>query len=325
MAKRSIVFPNPEQLVGYARKAGLTFDKLCETIEAELAQKPRTRKIVVRGPKQVVTIKLGRDSRKLKKQSFARVEFGVQAPHESETEKGVEREEDAGKASEPSIGDIVDEKNISDMSPAVKKGYNHTPWPLGKRKAKKPRYAIPEQKPNRFDRFLPDDCYERRKLFRDKWAQANKTHDWPSWLVGDYDNHFLAEMLLWVYPNLVTSEEDKHQAAITLEAVNVYLGGHKPSENSPLYGMKEKTIAKRVQRFLKNAEKSWGFQVFCQEFEAEYDRAEAADYMKESYEQAKAQGDLERIYELENLGYVPENESHDDVVKLWRKRLDDEE
>ena len=326
MAKRSTVFPSPEQLVAYARKAGLTLDELWKTIKAEVARRPRAHRIVIRGPKGVVTIKLRRDSRELKKQTFVRIDLGVQDPHKSETDENVEREEDAGNASEPSIRDIVDEKNLSDMTPAAKKGHNRTPWPLGEKEGKTPRYSIPDAKPNR---FLSDDYRERRKLFHDKWAQANRTHDWPSWLVCDYDNHVVAEILQWVYPNWFTSEEDKHQAAITLEAVNVFLRGHKPTENSPLYGVKEKSIARRVQRFLEDAEEWLELQAFIQECEAAFDRAEAAGYLKESSEHAKAEGDLGRINVLEkNFGYVPEDEFHgddDDVVRLWRKRLDDEE
>jgi hypothetical protein len=298
MAKRSIVFPSPEQLVRYARKSGLTVDRLWETFESQLVQQPRISKIIIRGPKQVVTIELKKDSRKLKKQTFAGAELGVQSSRGSETDKHVEREEDAGKASAPSIRDIVDQKNISDMSPAVKKGHNRTPWPVGKRKVKKPRYPIPEQKPNRFDRFLSDDCRERRELFREKWAEANRTHDWPSWLVCDYDDRFVVEILQYVYPNLFTSEKEKYQAAITLEAINVFLRGHKPSENSPLHGVKDKSIARRVQRFLRDAEKWWEFEAFIHEFEDAYDRAEATAFL---------------------------SEEDDDVVSLWRKRLDDEE
>lgn len=303
MAKRTTVFPNPEQLVIYAKKAGLTLDKVWETIEAELTRQPRTHQIVIRGPKQVVTIRLKRDSRIIRKQTFAGAELGVQNPRGSKTDESVERQEDAGEASEPSIGDIVDRKNISDMSPAVKKGHNRTPWPLGKTKAKPPRYPIPKEKPNRFDRFLSAEYRERRKLFRDQWTEANRTHDWPSWLVCDYDNLLVAEILQWIYPNLFTSEDDKHEAAITLEGVNVFLRRYKPSENSPLYRVKEKSIAKRVQRFLKDAEKWWELQTFMHGFEAEYDRAEAARYLNESSE-----GELD-----------------EEVVRLWRKRLNDEE
>lgn len=326
MAKRSIVFPKPEKLIGYAKKAGLKVEQLWKILETELVERPLTRKITVNGPKQTVIIKLGRDPRKLKKRTFANEQLGHIDSHGSQTNDKVERSEDADEGNEPSITDIIDKGNVSDMSPTAKKGHNRTPWPLSEKKEKKLRYPIPELKPNVFD---AEESRERRKLWHQKWAEANRTHDWPSWLVCDYDNRFVAEILLWIYPNLFSSVEDKHEAAITLEAVNVFLRGHKPSENSPLYGVKDKSVARRVQRFLKDAEKYWELLAFIQEGEASFDRAEAAGYLEESYAQAKGDGDLERINELEkNFGCVPEDELDDDddyLVRLWRNRLNDEE
>jgi hypothetical protein len=201
MAKRTIVFPNPKQLVMYAKKAGITVGKLWEIIEAELTRQPRTRQIVIHGPKQAVKIKVRRDSRKLEKQTFAGAELGVHGPHGSETDEDIERQEDAGKAYGPSIEDIVDEKNISDMNPAVKKGRNRTPWPIAKTEVEAPRYPISKERSNRFDQHLSEDYRERRRLFREQWAEANRNHDWPSWLVCDYDNRFCGG-----YPSVGISE-----------------------------------------------------------------------------------------------------------------------
>ena len=117
MAKRSVVFPTLEQLKGYAKRAGITLETLWETIEAELTRQPRTHQIVIHGPKQVVKIQLRKDLRKLKKQTFARADLGDHNQSAVETENDIQREEDAGKESEPTISDIVDKKNISDMSP----------------------------------------------------------------------------------------------------------------------------------------------------------------------------------------------------------------
>lgn len=325
MAKRrSVCFPEPEQLVAYARKAGLTIPKLWTIIEAELARHPLPHQIVIRGPKQVVTIKLRRDSDILKKQVFDGAELGTRRPHLSEREEDVQGDEDAG-ASIPGIENIVDDKNISDMNPAAKKGHNRTPWPLGKKKVKPPRYPIPEERPNIFDGLLSEAFRERQRLFREQWADANRTHNWPSWLVCDYNNQFVGQMLQLLYPNLFTSEKEKHDAAITLEAVNVFLRGHKPGEDSPLYKMKDKSVARRVQRFLKQVEKWLEREAIFAGVEAEVDRAEASAYLEESYEQARAEGDVERIRELQDdFGRFADDED-DDVIRLWRKRLDDEE
>jgi hypothetical protein len=326
MAERSIVFPEPEVLVGYARKAGLTLKHLWKIIETELVQRPRTRKFTIHGPKQTIIINLRRDSTKLKKKIFADAQLGRLDSHESQPNERVERSENADEGNEPSIGDIIDNSNVSDMSPAAKKGHNRTPWRLGEEKRIKPRYPIPELKPNVFD---TEGSRERRKLWHEKWAKANRIHKWPSWLVNDYDNSLTGEVLDWMYPNISTSEEEKLNASITLEAVNVYLWGHKPCEDSPLYRMKEKTIAKRVQRFLKDAKRVFELLARIDEGEAGAHEAEAQAYLKESSEQAKGDGELERVNELEkNFGYGPEDELDDDddyLVRLWRKRLNDEE
>jgi hypothetical protein len=111
MAKRSVVFPTVKQFERYARRTGLTLSELWKSFESQIARQPQARKIIIRGPKQSVTIALNRDLRKLKKQTFGGAELGVQRPHEPETDSDIERQEDAGATSEPSIGDIVDESN----------------------------------------------------------------------------------------------------------------------------------------------------------------------------------------------------------------------
>ena len=179
-----------------------------------------------------------------------------------------------------------------------------TTWPLEFSNAREPeseqtvnpRYAVPRLRPNR---FLTDDLRERRKLLHRKWEELNRTHNWPSWLVCDDDHILTAEILCWIYPNILRSERDKREASITLEAVNVFFRGHKPSEDSPLYDVKEKTIARRVQRFLKEAEDWWKRESHWEECERRYDSMEASSLYPEGDE--------------------------DYVVSLWRKRLDDEE
>jgi hypothetical protein len=56
----------------------------------------------------------------------------------------------------------------------------------------------------------------------------------------------------------------------------------KPHEDSPRYRMDQKSIAKRVQRFLKEAEQWWKFEGTWQECENEYDRLEADDLLAEA-------------------------------------------
>lgn len=171
---------------------------------------------------------------------------------------------------------------------------------------------------------------DQQKLFYEKWAELNRNHNWPAWLVDDRDNHLAAEILARKYPNIPTSEKEMRRASIILESVNVLLFGREPSEDSPLHDEKKKTIAKRVERFLNRDAKRWfKFQALIHEAEDGANDAEAQAYLKESYEQAKAKGDLNRIKELkEYFDYVPEDElddDDDDVVSIWRKRLDDED
>jgi hypothetical protein len=295
MAKRSIVFPEPKTLIGYATRTGLTFERFWKSIEAELAQRPKASEITIRGPKQTVTIRLTRDARKVEKQVF-----------------------DDAKVRN------LDDKNISDLSATVRKRDERTPWPLEQEPGEKPRYPVPDPVPNR---FYSEETRDRNKLFYEKWAELNRNHNWPAWLVDDRDNRLAAEILAWRYPNILTSEEELRRASITLESVNVFLFGREPSEDSPLYDEKEKTIAKRVERFLNRDAKGWfKFQALIHEAEAGANDAEAQAYLGESYEQAKTEGDLKRIKELEEFfDYVPEDELDDDVVSLWRKRLDGEE
>lgn len=85
MAKRSIVFPEPKTLMGYATRAGLTLERLWKSIEAELAERPRVSEITIRGPKQTVTIKLKKDSRTLEKQVFADAKLGSRSCQNSDT------------------------------------------------------------------------------------------------------------------------------------------------------------------------------------------------------------------------------------------------
>lgn len=296
MAKRSNVFPEPQALIGYATKAGLTLDRFWKSIEAELAQRPGASEITIRGPKQTVTIGLTKDPRKIKKQVFDDVQLCS-----------------------------LDEHNISDVSVAVRNRNERTPWPLEQgNPGEKPRYQVPGPMPNR---FYTEAIQDRDQLFREKWSELNKTHKWPAWLVNDLHNHLVAEILEWNYPNIFTSEKELHQTSKILESINVFLRGHEPSEDSPLYDEKEKTIAKRVERFLNRDAKGWfKFQALIHEAEAGANDAEAQAYLGESYEQAKTEGDLKRIKELEEFfDYVPEDEVDDDVVSLWRKRLDGEE
>jgi hypothetical protein len=187
------------------------------------------------------------------------------------------------------------------------------------------------------------------------------THDWPSWLIGELDDDGrrapiqermeieeaktprilkyitlgsvrvrrysnLADVLRFMYPNMLISDEEKRQAAITLESLYVFLKGHKPSEDSPLYGIKDKSIAKRVQRFLKAGEEWKKLEDFIQESVDHTSGAEARDYLRESYDQAAAEDDQERLHQLaENFGVVSDyvDDEDDDVVRLWRNRLNE--
>ena len=313
MGKRSIVFPGPEHLVNLAKKTGLRLDRVWGIIEATLAQRPRILSISIPGPKQTVTIKLKRDPRKLRKQVFADAELGYDGPEMSETYDPVERGEDAEKGQEPSIDSIIDKTNISDMSPARIRSHNRTPQPLSTTRTAKPRYPIPGRQPNR---FMTEEMRHGQDLFREKWAEANRYHSWPSWLLWNYDNYFVREILQWIYPEVLVSARQKFQAAVTLEAIDVYFRGHKPSKDSPLFQMSAKTIAKRVERFLKKAERYFEIEARYYECEAAYNSAEARDYARMSIDQASGDGD-----DLADN----EEDGQDDVVRLWRRRLDDDE
>jgi hypothetical protein len=254
---------------------------------------------------------------------FADAKIGSLASMDSDTPDEVERSEDARKTSVPFISDIVDQHNISDMNPAAKKGHERTPWPLEQKnvKSKKPRYPVPDPRPNI---FRPEESQARSKLFYERWAELNRTHNWPAWLVDDRNGRLTSEILEWMYPNILESKKEMRQASLILESINVFLRGHTLSEDSPLYQEKEKTTARRVQRFIKDAERWWEFERVCSKAEAEVNEDEAKAYLKESYEQAKVEGDLDRLRKLEDLS-APQDDSEDDVISLWRKRLDDEE
>jgi hypothetical protein len=326
MGERTMVFPGPEQLEGYARKAGLPLKRFWNMIEAELSRHPNARQIVIRGPKQAITINIARDSRQIEREVFDGAELkGKPNAHETETD-----------IFDPHVKGVPAENDICDMNRTIRERHNRTPYDLVK-EVKTPRYKIPEERPNIFANRRSEESRERTRLFREKWAEANMTHDWPSWLVGELDdnerrtpiqghieiedtesprrlkyvpagsvrrrsNSNLTQVLEFMYPNMLTSDEEKRQAAITLESLYVFLKGHQPSEDSPLYGIKDKSIAKRVQRFLIEAEKWWKLQAFISECESACISAEA-NALK--------------------FGDESEDDDEDDLVRLWKNRLDD--
>jgi hypothetical protein len=308
MAKRSIVFPAPKELVNIAGKTGLRLDVLWELIETALAERPRRFSIAIRGPRKTVTIKLKRDPRKLRKQTFDDEGFFIFGPQTHEISDEVERDEDAGKGSEPR-GTIIDENNISDMSPASIGIRNRTPQPLTEEEIPKPRYPI---SPERQNRFLTEEMRQKRNLFREKWAKLNRTHSWPSWLVCDDNDHFAGQVLQWKYPKLLVSESERFQAALTLEAINVYFRGHNPSADSPMFEMSDKAIAKRVERFLREAARFLEIEERHHEAETTYDSAKAEELVTSWATPEARQDDLDE-------------DIKDPVVQLWRKRLDDDE
>jgi hypothetical protein len=217
-------------------------------------------------------------------------------------EQCIDRVEDARSGAKEPVRPSSDDTERNEKV-AIRKRVR-TAWPLDFSNAQsnrpenriEPRYPVPDLRPNR---FLTEHLKSRRKLTHRKWLELNRTHNWPSWLVCDDDHFFTAEVLCWIYPNILTTEREKGEAAITLEAINVFLRGHKPSEDSPLYRVEEKSIARRVQRFLKEAEDWWKLESSWQQAEDDYDLLEASALFPEADE--------------------------DDVESLWRKRLDDEE
>ena len=103
-----------------------------------------------------------------------------------------------------------------------------------------------------------------------------------------------------MFPNILDDDKDKREAAITLEAVNVYLRGHQPCEDSPVYGMKEKSVAKRVQRFLKAAKHYWDLEASIQKAQDLDDAAEATGFLSESRDQLAAADDPDDLRAFEN-------------------------
>lgn len=260
-------------------------------------------------------------------------------PYQIET--SIDRSEDAHrKAKEPSIADLAEESPSSTHLDV--RHHDRTPWRLehsngfveARTKPKKLRYPVSQPKPNHFDDLLSEQYREQRKLFYEKWAELNRTHDWPSWLVRDSDNRLTGDILSWMFPNFETSNKERREAAITLEAVNVYLRGYKPSEDSPLYGMQEKSVAKRVQRFLKDAKRWWELQDFIQNAEALFNKAEAKGLLGESQYRLTAADELEELRAFEEYFGLEtttpdvivsddEDDPEDPLVQIWKARLND--
>ncbi|HET9402678.1 MAG TPA: hypothetical protein VFO34_17155 [Candidatus Acidoferrales bacterium] len=308
MAKRSIVFPGSGELVNIARKAGVPLAVLWEQIGSALAEQPRNFSIAIRGPKRTVTIRLKRDPRTLRKQTFDDEGLGIFRPDIQESNSDCERDEDAGKGSEPTIGSIIDEQNISDMNPAKSRIRTRTPHRLSKAEIPPPRYPIPQEQENR---FRTKEMRQRRDLVREKWAKLNRNHNWPSWLVCDDNNHFVAQVVEWKYYPM-NSERQTFQAALTLDAINVYFRGHDPSTGSPIFAMSDKAVAKRVERFLKDAARFLEIEARHNEAEAAYDLTEAVELTRSVATPETPQDHLDEGTE-------------DPLVRLWKKRRDDEE
>jgi hypothetical protein len=244
----------------------------------------------------------------LLKQTFEDEGFFISGSQTHEMSDEVERDEDAGKGRAPR-GTIIDENNISDMSPANIGIRSRTPHPLTEEEIPKPRYPIPRARQNR---FLTEEMRQKKNLLFEKWAKLNKTHSWPSWLVCDANDHFAGQVLEWKYPKLLVSERAKSEAALTLDAINVYFRGRNPSTDSRVFAMNDKAIAKRVERFLRQAARYLEMEERHHEAEAAYDSAEAKKLIT-SLATPEARRD------------DPDEDIEDPVVQIWRKHLDDDE